>query len=77
VTSIVNRMLLRVVADEGAFVEGTKQWPDNNDKKAWFYLDIQEASNSHTFIRTEEGSVVETWEKIISNPDWLNYETYK
>ena len=77
VTSIVNRMLLRVVADEGAFVEGTKQWPDNNDKKAWFYLDIQEASNSHTFIRTEEGSVVETWEKITPNPDWLNYETYK
>ena len=74
VTSIVNRMLLRIVADENAFVDGTKQWPDNSDKKAWFYLDIQEASNSHTFSRDEEGSLVETWKEIIPNPDWLSYE---
>ena len=77
VAAIANRMLLRVVGNEDEFVEGMKHWPDNSDKKAWFYLDIQEATNSHTYVRTGVGKAAENWGKIIPNPDWLSYETSK
>ena len=55
VAAIVNRMLGRA-ADE-AYVAGNadqlKQFPDLQDTKKWYYLDMVEATNEHDFTVTD------------------------
>jgi len=44
------------------------KWPDNADLQKWYYLDVQEASNSHDYDRKENGA--EKWTQLIEAPDW-------
>ena len=46
-------------------------WPDCRPGD-WFYLAIQEATNSHDY-RHKAGSY-ETWTGLNANPDWTRYE---
>lgn len=46
-------------------------WPDN-DPNAWYYLTVQEATNTHDFSR--KGEVYETWTKRNTDPDWTRYQ---
>ena len=46
-------------------------WPDNQPG-AWYYLAVQEATNSHDFNR--KGDVHEHWTKLTADPDWTKYQ---
>ncbi|MCD7947166.1 MAG: InlB B-repeat-containing protein [Oscillospiraceae bacterium] len=74
VATFVNRMLLRLIEDESAFLPGMKVWPDNSDTSQWYYLVMQEATNSHLFERVSDDSNYEIWLSLIDDPDWLQYE---
>ena len=70
-TKIVNGILERTPHKDG-LLEDMKVWPDNNEK-AWYYVDIQEATNTHEYERkTNKDS--EKWTKILPNRDWNEYE---
>lgn len=73
VTALVNRMLLRLVEDESALLSDMKTWPDNADTSIWYYLDIQEASNSHLYERIGE-TQYEKWTQIIDGIEWSELE---
>jgi len=47
-------------------------WPDNSDKTAWYYLPVQEATNSHTFEM--KNNIYERWTSITEAKDWTQYE---
>ena len=47
-------------------------WSDNANKDAWFYIPIQEATNSHDYERV--GEFNETWTKLNDVFDWATYE---
>ena len=47
-------------------------WPDNNDKSAWYYLAVQEATNSHDYKM--KNHIYEKWTAIRKAADWTKYE---
>ena len=69
--TMINRVLNRIPEDESDLLPGMNVWPDCNPGD-WFYLAIQEATNSHDY-RHKAGSY-ETWTKLMKNPDWTRYE---
>ena len=42
-------------------------WPDNMDASAWYYAQIQEATNSHDFVWAGE---FEQWTQKLPERDW-------
>ncbi len=69
--TMINRVLNRIPEDESDLLPGMNVWPDCNPGD-WFYLAIQEATNSHDFKR-KAGSY-ETWTRLTKDPDWTRYE---
>ena len=69
--TMINRMLNRVPEDLSDLLPGMNVWPDCSPSD-WFYLAIQEATNSHDY-RCKAGSY-ETWTGLNANPDWTRYE---
>lgn len=69
--TMINRMLNRVPEDPSDLLPGMNVWPDCGPGD-WFYLAIQEATNSHDY-RRKAGSY-ETWTDLNANPDWTRYE---
>jgi len=68
--ALVNRMLGRLPHSTDDLLEGMRIWPDNANPNAWFYLHIQEASNSHYYVRYENG-IHEAWIELIQpERDW-------
>ena len=61
--AMINRVLGRLPESEKDLLSGMKTWPDNADPSAWYYLTVQEATNSHSFERKEDG-VHERWIKL-------------
>ncbi|MEI3090361.1 MAG: hypothetical protein V8T01_10580 [Oscillospiraceae bacterium] len=49
--AMVNRALGRDPQSETDMLAGMKTWKDNADAAVWYYLDIQEATNGHTYAR--------------------------
>ena len=39
---------------------------------AWYYLHIQEATNSHDYTCKDNGT--EQWTKLTTAPDWSTFE---
>lgn len=68
--AMVNRATGRAPKSTGALLSGMKTWKDNADTARWYYLDVQEATNSHTYT----GAPTETWTSLTANPDWSQYE---
>lgn len=52
-------------------------WPDNMDTNAWYYADIQEATNSHDYEMKNAGTddAYEVWTKMQPVRDWAAFET--
>ena len=69
--TMINRMLNRLPEDPGDLLPGMNVWPDCNPGD-WFYLAVQEATNSHDF--EHKAGNYETWTKLMKNPDWTRYE---
>ena len=69
--TMINRVLCRMPQDEKDLLSTMVVWPDNKPTD-WYYLAVQEATNSHEFER--KGAVNETWTKLTSAPDWTRYQ---
>jgi uncharacterized repeat protein (TIGR02543 family) len=67
--TLINRALERRVESADDLLPDMRVWPDNADTAAWYYFDIQEASNSHNYERKAD-SVAEIWTSIIETPTW-------
>ena len=79
VMTLVNRVLERGVDEEG-LTEDAIQWADNLDKSAWYYYDVQEATNSHEYARTDreikdQTYCYEEWIKLKENRNWAELES--
>ncbi len=71
--AIVNRVLGRKPHVDHLLPEAEmKTWADNADKAAWYYADIQEATNSHDYDMPEEqtAETVEQWTAKLPEQDW-------
>lgn len=66
--TLVNRVLHRLPEDPSDLHEDMIKWPDNMDEDAWYYLAVQEATNSHYYDRKKE--IYETWTELRDPRDW-------
>lgn len=69
--TMINRVLNRIPESVEDLLDDMIVWPDNTPDK-WFYLAVQEATNSHDHVRKDE--VYETWTALTQIPDWTRYE---
>jgi hypothetical protein len=70
--AMVNRVLQRVPENTSDLRRGMIQWIDNQDTGKWYYLTVQEATNSHEYARKSNG--YEYWTKLTALPDWTALE---
>ena len=70
--TMINRVLKRLPEDEDDLLDGMNVWPDNKPD-AWYYLAVQEATNSHDFTRKSD-AVHEHWTKMTTDPNWTQYQ---
>ena len=71
--ALVNRMLGRLPENSDDLLEDMLTWPDNMNVNAWYYLYIQEATNSHYHVMKADG-IHETWTQLIAPRDWRSLE---
>ena len=71
---IINHALGRA-PEKDHLLSGMTQWPDNADTSAWFYAEVQEATNSHACDWISGDSAMENWTKILPVRDWAAFET--
>jgi len=71
--ALVNRMLLRLPQSADDLLDGMVTWVDNANPSAWYFLYIQEATNSHRHVMKADG-VHETWTELIAPRDWRSLE---
>lgn len=69
--TMINRVLNRIPEESSDLLAGMNTWPDCNPGD-WFYLAVQEATNSHAF--KHKAGNYETWTELTKNPDWTRYE---
>lgn len=69
--SMINRMLHRLPETVDDLLDGMIQWPDNQPND-WYYINMQEATNSHDF--KQKGEINEYWTKLTENPNWDRYK---
>ena len=69
--TMINRVLNRIPEDADDLLSNMNVWPDCNPGD-WFYLTVQEATNSHDF--EHKAGSYETWTRLTKDPDWTRYE---
>jgi hypothetical protein len=77
VATLVNRVLQRVPGKTEDLLADMVKWPDNLDTTKWYYLAIQEASNTHDYEKytgDDKTTEYEKWTKLRENPDWTQYQ---
>ena len=67
--SLVNRVLNRKPETAEDLLENMAKWTDNADTNAWYYLAVQEATNSH-YYEYKENSQYEKWTELRKTRDW-------
>ena len=67
--SLVNRVLNRKPETAEDLLENMTKWTDNADTNAWYYLAVQEATNSH-YYEYKEKSQYEKWTELRETRDW-------
>ena len=70
--TMINRVLQRNPQSPEVLLKDMVTWPDNQDPSQWYYLAIQEATNSHDYERTT--GIYETWIQLRETPDWSQYD---
>ena len=69
--TMINRVLCRMPQSADDLLNDMTVWPDNHPTD-WYYLAVQEATNSHDFDR--KGEVNEKWTKLTNGSDWKQYQ---
>lgn len=69
--TMINRVLNRIPEENGDLLSSMNVWPDCNPGD-WFYLAVQEATNSHNY--KHKAGNYETWTSMSKDPDWTRYE---
>lgn len=70
--TLVNRVLNRLPENSSDLLDSMIKWPDNSDASAWYYLAVQEATNSH-YYKTKENKF-EKWTELRKTRDWTKLE---
>ncbi|MFR5445466.1 MAG: S-layer homology domain-containing protein, partial [Butyricicoccus sp.] len=70
--TLVNRVLNRLPENSSDLLDSMIKWPDNSDASAWYYLAVQEATNSHYYDLKE--NKCEKWSKLRETRDWTELE---
>ena len=70
--TLVNRVLNRLPENSSDLLDSMIKWPDNSDASAWYYLAVQEATNSH-YYKTKENKF-EKWTELRETRDWTELE---
>ena len=70
--TLVNRVLKRLPETAEDLHNDMIKWSDNSDTSAWYYLAVQEATNSHYYDLKENKH--ETWSKLRETRDWTELE---
>lgn len=65
--TMINRVLCRMPETESDLLPGMITWPDNQPG-TWYYLAVQEATNSHDYDRKD--AIHEKWTALTEAPDW-------
>ena len=72
--AIVNRTLGRYPSADH-LMDGMITWPDNQNTSAWYYADVQEATNSHDLESiTVNNELMESWTELLPVRDWAALE---
>ena len=67
--SLVNRVLKRLPETSADLLPDMITWTDNADTSSWYYLPVQEATNSH-YYEFKENSKHEKWTELRETRDW-------
>ena len=67
--TLVNRVLKRQPETEDDLLPNMTVWTDNANPKAWYYLAVQEATNSH-YYEFKTNSQYEKWTELRETRDW-------
>ena len=70
--TLINRVLERKPESPSDLLSDMNVWTDNMDTSKWYYLDVQEATNSHSYTRKTFN--YELWRSMLPDPDWSRYE---
>ena len=71
--TLVNRVLNRQPETEDDLLPNMTVWTDNANPKAWYYLAVQEATNSH-YYEFKTNSQYEKWTELRETRDWTQLE---
>ena len=72
--TLVNRVLNRLPENSSDLLDSMIKWPDNSDASAWYYLAVQEATNSHAYSDKSKDDKYEKWTTIRETRDWTELE---
>ena len=72
--TLVNRVLNRLPENSSDLLDSMIKWPDNSDASAWYYLAVQEATNSHEYSDKSKDDKYEKWTAIRDARDWTELE---
>lgn len=70
--TLVNRVLKRLPETAEDLHNDMIKWSDNSDTSAWYYLAVQEATNSHYY--DIKANKYEKWSKLRETRDWTELE---
>ena len=70
--TLVNRVLKRLPETAEDLHNDMIKWSDNSDTSAWYYLAVQEATNSHYYDLKKNKH--EKWSKLRETRDWTELE---
>lgn len=70
--TLVNRVLKRLPETAEDLHNDMIEWSDNSDTSAWYYLAVQEATNSHYYDL--KANKHEKWSKLRETRDWTELE---
>ena len=71
--TLVNRVLNRQPETEDDLLPNMTVWTDNANPNAWYYLAVQEATNSH-YYKFKTNSKYEKWTELRETRDWTQLE---
>lgn len=73
--AMINRVLDRQTESVSGLLPTSdmNMWSDNMDADAWYYKDVQEATNYHKCDRVGD-SVYEKWTEKVPDIDWASYQ---